>query len=99
MVGDTKRSTGSAQCRVRRVARSAASFRSSPAGGCGRVPPAGGARRVDSGPGSPYDPAMAFLLEIDSLVVGVFEDASGLVSEREIVDVDEGGIDNARKLI
>src|SRR5687767_6219632 len=39
----------------------------------------------------PRDPHERFLIEIQSLVVAVFKEAEGLQSEREILELEEGG--------
>ena len=44
--------------------------------------------------GSPKDPHERYLVEIQSLVVAVFKEAEGLQSEREALELEEGGRDD-----
>ena len=43
------------------------------------------------------DRGARYLLEIGSIVVGVFKEAEGLSSEREVIEIEEGGRPEAVK--
>ena len=45
----------------------------------------------------PVDAHSRYLVEIKSLVVGVFKEAHGLVSEREVIEIEQGGSEYAQK--
>jgi phage tail-like protein len=53
-----------------------------------------------SGPfDAPADTGLRYLLEIESLIAGVFREARGLESKREMLELDVGGLEHARKLL
>lgn len=43
----------------------------------------------------PRDPHERYLVEIQAFIVGIFKDADGLDTEREMLDVEEGGRDES----